>query len=48
MNKTLSFLIAVIMIAAAIAIALPVSAATAFSDVEDDCWSASSIAYAFN
>ncbi|MBQ1502519.1 MAG: S-layer homology domain-containing protein, partial [Clostridia bacterium] len=46
MKKTLSFLIAIVMISAALTAALPASAASAFSDVEDARWSASSIKYA--
>ena len=45
MKKTISFLIAVVMIFAAFTVALPASAA-AFSDVEDGRWSASAIKYA--
>ena len=46
MKKTLSFLIAVIMLSAAIAAAVPASAANAFSDVDGDRWSAASIKHA--
>ncbi|MBR3416387.1 MAG: S-layer homology domain-containing protein [Clostridia bacterium] len=45
MKKTISLLLAVVMIAAAFA-AVPVSAEAAFSDVEDGRWSAASIEYA--
>ena len=46
MRKALSFLLAVIMIAAAVAAAVPAGAASGFSDVEDGRWSAASIKYA--
>ncbi|MBQ1503695.1 MAG: S-layer homology domain-containing protein, partial [Clostridia bacterium] len=46
MKKTLSFLVAVILLSASIAAAVPAFAASAFSDVARDRWSASSIAYA--
>ena len=46
MRKALSLLIAVIMITAAAAAAVPASTARAFSDVEDGRWSAGSIEYA--
>ncbi|MBR4661201.1 MAG: S-layer homology domain-containing protein [Clostridia bacterium] len=46
MKKKLSALLALIMTAAAVAIALPVSADTAFSDVTPDMWSYDSISYA--
>ena len=45
MKKTISLLLAAVMIAAAFA-AVPVSAEAAFSDVEDGRWSAASIEYA--
>ena len=47
MKKTISFLLALIMIAAAVA-AIPVSAKRLFSDVAEDRWSASAIKYAVN
>ena len=43
MKKTLSFLLAVIMILSAFALALPSLAASGFSDVEEERWSAESI-----
>ncbi|MBR6916411.1 MAG: S-layer homology domain-containing protein, partial [Clostridia bacterium] len=47
MKRLISLLIALVMLSAAIAAAIPVSAAkTNFSDVEDGRWSASSIEYA--
>ncbi len=46
MKKALSFLLAVVMTAAAIAVALPASAKALFSDVEDGRWSADSIKHA--
>ncbi len=46
MKKLLSFLFAVIMISGAAAAAIPAYAATAFSDVEADRWSAPAIEYA--
>ncbi|MBR7032574.1 MAG: S-layer homology domain-containing protein [Clostridia bacterium] len=48
MKKIISLFIAIVMLAAAIAVALPVSAKSVFSDVEDGRWSASSISYAVN
>ena len=46
MKKLLSFLIAVVMISAAVAAALPYYAAAEFSDVEGGRWSEASIRYA--
>ncbi|MBR3417005.1 MAG: S-layer homology domain-containing protein [Clostridia bacterium] len=46
MKKLISLFIATIMLAAAIAAAVPASAANAFSDVAEDRWSAGSIEYA--
>ncbi|MBQ6676680.1 MAG: S-layer homology domain-containing protein, partial [Clostridia bacterium] len=46
MKKLLSAILAAIMLAGALAAALPSFAATVFSDVENGRWSASSIAYA--
>ncbi|MBQ1503335.1 MAG: S-layer homology domain-containing protein, partial [Clostridia bacterium] len=48
MKKITSLLLVLIMTAAAVAIALPAQAKSTFADVEDDRWSASSIAYAVN
>ena len=48
MKKIISLFIAAIMFAAALAAALPSSAASGFSDVENGRWSASSIGYAVN
>ena len=48
MKERISILIATLMLAAAAAIALPVSADTAFSDVTPDMWSYDSISYAVN
>ena len=46
MKKLISLFIATIILSAALAAALPASAATGFSDVEDGRWSAASIEYA--
>ncbi|MBQ1553384.1 MAG: S-layer homology domain-containing protein, partial [Clostridia bacterium] len=46
MKKALSFLLAVVMTAATVAVAVPASAAAGFTDVEDGRWSAASIDYA--
>ena len=46
MKRLLSVLLALVMIAAATAVALPAVAASGFTDVEDGRWSASSISYA--
>ena len=46
MKKALSLLLALVMITAALAVALPSSAAAEFSDVGEDRWSAASISYA--
>ncbi|MBR3416435.1 MAG: S-layer homology domain-containing protein [Clostridia bacterium] len=48
MKKLISLFIAMIMLAAAIAAALPSYAASVFSDVENGRWSESSISYAVN
>ena len=46
MKKIISLFIAIVMLAAAIAVALPVSAKSVFSDVEVGRWSEASISYA--
>ena len=48
MKKITSLLLVLVMTAAAVAIALPAHAKSAFADVEDGRWSAPSIAYAVN
>ncbi|MBR3423715.1 MAG: S-layer homology domain-containing protein, partial [Clostridia bacterium] len=46
MKKLISFLLAAVMLSAAVAAAIPASAKQLFSDVAGDRWSAESIAYA--
>ncbi|MBQ6262254.1 MAG: S-layer homology domain-containing protein, partial [Clostridia bacterium] len=48
MKRFLSFLISALMLAAALAAAIPASAKGLFPDVEDGRWSAASIRYAVN
>ena len=48
MKKLFSTLLALVMLAAALAAAIPVSAKTGFSDVEDDRWSLAPITYTVN